>query len=208
MYFSDIATGGATYVERFQYILDDLITGEFNLSNFQTFLDTYSKHSTNLDTKFANVLYLLENNYYNGCIDFVDVDLVPGETATKPAISDDKKKRFASRFVAIYTQSQDKYLELLTLYAAEKSHLMDQINAVQTSNATITNRTNDTPQNGGAWEDDRHTSNYQNSTNDNTVTTNSDPGTIMSRLAEVQEKYANLEGDWADEFKGLFCPEE
>lgn len=207
MYFSDIVTGGATYVERFQYTLDDLITVT-NLAAFQSFINTNAVHAVMLDAKFENVLQIIHNDRYNGCIDFVDVTVVPGVETVKPDASTAVKKRFASRFAAIYAQSADKYLALLGFYADKKAHLLDQLSATQSTNSGMSHRVNDTPQNGGEWTDDAHTSNYDHTDTNGNTTTTSDPTTIMARLAEIQDQYANLEGDWADEFKGLFCPEE
>ena len=61
---------------------------------------------------------------------------------------------------------------------------------------------NDTPQNGGLWNDDKHTStitlvNGKNS-NDTTITT--DSGTIMSRLKEIRDNLESLYDTWSNEF--------
>ena len=202
-----MADGGSTYIERFQYTLDDLITVT-NLAAFQSFINTNAVHAVTLDAKFENVLQIIHNDRYNGCIDFVDVTVVPGVETVKPDASTAVKKRFASRFAAIYSQSQDKYLALLGFYEAKKAHLLDQLSATQTTNNGLTHRVNDTPQNGGDWTDDNHTSTYDKTDTNGNTTTTSDPTTIMARLSEVQDQYANLEGDWANEFGGLFCPEE
>ena len=192
---SDImANGGSTYIERFQYTLDDLITVT-NLAAFQSFINTNAVHPVTFDAKFENVLQIIHNERYNGCIDFVDVTVVPGEETVKPDADNAVKKRFASRFAAIYSQSQDKYLALLGFYEAKKAHLLDQLSATQTTNNGLTHRVNDTPQNGGEWTDDNHTSTYDKTDTTGNSTTTSDPTTIMARLSEVQDQYANLEGD-------------
>lgn len=91
-----------------------------------------------------------------------------------------------------------------------------------TSNETTTNvnsRTNDTPQQPGSWEEDDYVSvisgtatNNQSSTNSTSssssdsnyqgeTTVATDPGTMMSRLKEIQDDLTSLYGKWANEFR-------
>ena len=65
-------------------------------------------------------------------------------------------------------------------------------------------RVNDTPQNGGLWTDDKHSSSYEEG--GSTTTTGVDPKTVMERIAEIQDNYKNVIGKWCKEFEALFIP--
>lgn len=86
------------------------------------------------------------------------------------------------------------------------------------------NRTNDTPQNGGDFSDDEHTSNLVDTKDDNngsssatntgdfsskTKRSNSQNiGTLMSRLTEMYTNFRSIILDWSNEFNTLFLKEE
>lgn len=128
------------------------------------------------------------------------------------------------------------YNKLIALYEDEEEHLLDKLETISTDGRAITttggnkntavmgaqhseNRENDTPQNGGLFDDDSHTSNistndydaytntytleYQNEKRQHSgnLTTSTDPDTIINRLSEVREKYTNLYAEWADKFR-------
>lgn len=128
------------------------------------------------------------------------------------------------------------YSKLIGLYENEELDLMKALETVSTDNRAITtsggntntavmgaqhseNRENDTPQNGGLFDDDNHTSNistndYNGYTNTYTllynnekrqhsgnITTTTEPDTIINRLTEIREKYTNLYAEWADKFR-------
>lgn len=61
---------------------------------------------------------------------------------------------------------------------------------------------NDTPQNGGLWNDDKHTSTITlvSGKNSNDTTITSDSGTIMSRLKEIRDNLESLYDTWSNEF--------
>lgn len=61
---------------------------------------------------------------------------------------------------------------------------------------------NDTPQNGGLWSDDKHTSTITllNGENHNDTTITSDSGTIMARLKEIRDNLESLYDTWSNEF--------
>lgn len=99
---------------------------------------------------------------------------------------------FVSKLLEVYFETLDRYKTLIDLYNDQTSHLLDQINS-----KTVM-RYNDTPQNGGDWSDDGHTTNItQNETNTDVLP-------LMDRLNTIQNSYRNLIREWADEFKGLF----
>lgn len=105
---------------------------------------------------------------------------------------DDSEKVFANfigPIIAWMSSSDTKFSLLIANQEANKSKLLGQIKASTTS------RFNDTPQNGGDFSDDNHTT---------TITTgesSSDGGTLLSRLNEVEDNLKRLYEDWSNEFR-------
>ena len=65
-------------------------------------------------------------------------------------------------------------------------------------------RFNDTPQNGGDFNDDEHTTNISNSKNESVV----DTGSIMERLSSLYKDFKSIILEWSNEFNQLFLKEE
>lgn len=99
---------------------------------------------------------------------------------------------FLDKVYTIYTLTRDRYTKLLSLYSSYESKLMDGL----TDSATV--RFNDTPQNGGDWSDDQHTTNITQSTSLRDVES------VMDKLDGVSKKYRDLYRDWLEEFSPLF----
>lgn len=160
-----------------------------------------------------------------------DDSIVKISTSETPDYSKLKK-----RIIGWLNSTYDYYKELLDLYDDYKSDLMNQLSTTSTDTRAVTttggntntlsagaqhseNRENDTPQNGGDWSDDEHTSNlvqndynaytntytlvYNNQarTNSGSLTTTTDPETIINRLNDIKEKYVNLYKEWSDKFR-------
>ena len=76
-----------------------------------------------------------------------------------------------------------------------RGHLLDKIGS------TTKSKFNDTPQNGGDFDNDEHLSTI------NTTTAEQDVMPLINRLDDISRLYQNVLSDWADEFKHLFIPE-
>ena len=82
--------------------------------------------------------------------------------------------------------------------------------------STGTNRFNDTPQNSGVYGDDPHTTNINESSNENDGdfssnnkrTNSTNIGTLMSRLEEMYKNFRSIILEWSNEFNQLFFKEE
>lgn len=73
-----------------------------------------------------------------------------------------------------------------------------------TSGTTGVTRFNDTPQDGGAYDDDEHTTNISESSSE----TNMDTGSIVSKLDEMFKNFRSIILEWSNEFDILFIKEE
>ena len=181
--------------------LEEMFPDGFNSTNVQNAVNEIAQSKQTFDAKFGAVLDILADEYYNWYIGYVDKWFLPG-VAVHLDENDYEKIgfRFIRSLMTIYNFTKDKYLTLLKLYEDEKTHLLDKL-----ENQTITggeHRVNDTPQNGGAWVDDNHTSLYEST--DNTTTVTNDPMTVMARIDEIQNRYMNVLRSWCREFNTLF----
>lgn len=184
------------------FMFDD----NFSLVNVQSIVSDYCASATTLDAKFEQVLDVLYDGYYDWFIGFKDKFFNPSDPESCTVLTNDDYLEIGVKFIrklsVIYNLTESKYLYLLNLYGAQKANLMNQLSVVQSTLGD--HRVNDTPQNGGVFTNDEHTSVYE--ANSSTVTTSSDPMTIMARIDEIQNKYMNVLKAWCNEFSSLFIP--
>lgn len=187
---------------RYYYTLEELFE-DFDLEAVQQLATELTKSAGTLAEEFGDVLSILKDEYYDWFIGFVDKPLaLPFQDTAQPteAEIDALKKKFIRKLITTYNFTKDRYIYLLNLYVEQKDNLMNQLNTVV--DVTSHHRVNDTPQNGGTWENDKHTSAYEEG--GSTTTTNTDPKTIMERINEIQDHYMNVLKNWCKEFDQLF----
>ena len=111
-------------------------------------------------------------------------------------------EEFAYRVIAVLNRTHERYITLLTEYAAAKGHLMEQVKS-----GTVSKRKhNDTPQNSNAlepYEGDNYISDFTKFETDNA----SDMATKMTRLGEINDMFHDVMDDWVNEFKRIFLEE-
>ena len=154
-----------------------------------------------LDVKLKPVLHdlLLLNGdmgiAYKDWIPFIETE---PSIQTNRTLYDEITEKVLRKFSYVYNTTKDRYLTLIDIYTNQKANLLNKVesNSIQ--------RYNDTPQNGGDWSDDEHTSNITRTESSNDFTP------LMDRINEIQNKLRNIQKDWEDEFKGIFItiPEE
>lgn len=106
---------------------------------------------------------------------------------------------FLTRFYALWFDTKDYYLALLNGYATAKDKLLDKVKIENENYTTF----NDTPQNENVDEslfDDKHMTTISK----NKSIQSSDYGTMMTRLAEIQNSYKRVMASWVREFRKLF----
>lgn len=141
-----------------------------------------------------------------------------------------KAKQLFTKIFNMLDYSFPKYDELLSLYASEKSHLLDQLGRTRSGSRSISqtgqnvenSKTifNDTPQTSdvvATMEDNQHASELtkgQVAGSSNSTGSDSfqeaelwDNATIMSRLSEIESKFTEIWKKWLDEFDQLFIEE-
>ena len=110
-------------------------------------------------------------------------------------------------------------------YSEEASgNTADSYSGENSSESENKTRTNDTPQNGGDYDDDPHATNVSESTNTigNEASSSNEGeysstkkssnsvnvGTLMSRLSEMYSNFRSVVLEWSNEFNQLFLKEE
>ena len=193
------------YVERTYVMLRDLLdNNDYHLDNMAGEYDIVSSFFDSLFPDTAgeyDSIYNEEANraiaseltnkylvprYYNWAIGYYDE--VRNEEQAKTTVF----KHFIYKWWMILKGTFSKYAPLIKLYQEREATLLANIKQTGIS------RYNDTPQDGGDWSDDQHT------TNISTTETSTEGATTAVRLAEVRAMWENLYSEWAVEFKGLF----
>ena len=122
--------------------------------------------------------------------------MISEEDDTIPSLTWENISPFFNKLINTITRTKDYYLTLLNIYNNQKNNLLNQVKSISTN----TTRFNDTPQNGGEFVDDNHTSEFTKVNN----SIESDVNTMMYRINEIQKLYRNVMKDWVDEFEKLF----
>lgn len=122
--------------------------------------------------------------------------MVSEDDDTIPSLTWEIISPFFNKLINTITRTKDYYLTLLNIYNNQKNNLLNQVKSISTN----TTRFNDTPQNGGEFENDNHTSEFTKVNN----SIESDVNTMMYRINEIQKLYRNVMKDWVDEFEKLF----
>ena len=140
------------------------------------------------DKQTEELFHLLWLKYQKNIIGYIDVYYDHGELISTEM---NDIEALYDKINYVYLTTKDRYMLMLNLYETNKGKLMDQ---VRTTNTT---RFNDTPQDGGDWEDDKHTTNIQQDVQ------NSDYMPIIDRINSIEFKYHSLMHKWVEEFNGL-----
>ncbi len=111
-----------------------------------------------------------------------------------------ERKEIFREFVRIFNQSAPRFIPLLEQYKANESDPLAKISSTSTGKT----RFNDTPQDGGEFDDDDHTTNITQTE----ATTETDTGSIVERLDALYKNWRQILKDWTSEFIGLFYGEE
>lgn len=214
----------------FGEIINNIIGADFFVSQSEDevtlrakFGDWYSSQS-NLPKIFSNVFKVEENvvifntyinqlfqglynRYRDEAFTFVDTPFTPWDrqipALTSPEVENAVKNQFR-KLLAKMDDSYPRYAKLLALYTANENNLMNKLGSSVSAGGH--SRFNDTPQDGGLYADDTHTTNVTES--ESSSTTTYDDKNIMQRLNEVRDMYKNVMEDWISQFQEFFWEEE
>lgn len=105
-----------------------------------------------------------------------------------------------SKILNVIDLTLPRYIPILM---ANKSASTDLLKPMK-SESTSKNRFNDTPQDGGDFSSDEHSTNVS----ENTSETVADSGSLAMRLDEIFKNYRSIILEWSNEFNQLFLKEE
>ena len=174
----------------FEEITEQLIGDTQNTAK-QAIIAAMTSAGVTPDNSFNDVISALLLSHLKDSVDWKDwIPFVEEEPEDEP--DEEIVNDFVRRLCSLYVQSADRYVTILGIYTAQKANLMSKVSSTSIS------RFNDTPQNGGDWSDDEHTSNITRNENEADFTP------VMDRIKTIQDNYHNLVRDWMMEFNGLF----
>ena len=192
------------YKERYYWSLKDILNSskedyQLNNADIITLASAMTSYSTPVlsgtplawtSAYYANIMDLVIRRFHKHFAVITESD----------TLENNDKYNFIAKLLYVLEMTSPRFLKLLSLYSSEDTKLLDKI----ASSGTSISRFNDTPQNGGDWSADGHTTNItQGSSSSQT-----DGDTKMGRLAEIQREYRNLLLDLSNEFEALFIEED
>lgn len=116
-----------------------------------------------------------------------------------PVLDTDDFKKAMFKIINIINLTLPRYIPLLIQFENASGNPLK----ANKSEGIVTSRFNDTPQNGGDYSSDDHTSNITQGTNSQEL----EIGTLMTRLSEVYQNFRSILADWSNEFNKLFLLE-
>lgn len=154
-------------------------------------IDTSQQPATDQQTKdLFNLIWL---RYGNRTVCYTDEVYQNGELIETDMTD---IENLSDKINYVYLTTKDRYLYLLQLYQDNKRNLLKSVTT------TMTQRYNDTPQDGGDWLDDRHSTTITHEEQ------SSDFMPLMNRINDIDRKYRNLLDSWVMEYERLLGGEE
>lgn len=125
---------------RYYFTLDEVFEN-FNLTAVQALISAQTASAPTLDEAFGDVLNILNDEFYDWYVGYVDVMAACPITDT-PEPSELEiaalKKKFLRKLTSEYNFTKDKYIYLLNLYEDQKTHLMDKLSTSVTTTGSKT----------------------------------------------------------------------
>lgn len=179
---------------RFYYTLKDACDSD-NIDNINSFVANVQAYAVGYSqpiypSGFGPVWTILLNRHYSDYIAYKDYYFE--ETLADNFQPTFDTGEFYRQFYQIYLSTYERYNAILGFYNAKKAQLLDKIGSETKA------KFNDTPQNGGDFDNDEHLSTIT------TTTTEQDLVPLINRLDDVSRLYKDVLSDWADEFAVLF----
>lgn len=186
-----------TLKEVFVQFMEEQGREEFSNTDFYNLFKTYYPSAPIYEagtTFFKDYINDLVNMVYDRFSTHYIVSSIDDEVVTS-----ELKKQAVFKIIRIIVNTYPKYSQLMKYYGDLEDNLMKQIG----STTKATGRFNDTPQNGGDFSDDEHTSNITISESEVGV----DGDTPIERLTEIKGKLVSIMYDWSNEFDKIFIEE-
>lgn len=170
-------------------------SSDINISTIMTTYGLVIEDSTaDKITVLTQLMRMVYSRFYDCDVLKIIVNYFDDEDDVAPTAY--QLKNIWREFIGVFNLTAPRYIPLLTQFNAKSSDPIGKIESI--SNGTT--RFNDTPQDGGDFADDEHTTNITATS----ASTSSDSGSIMERLDSLYRNWRSILKDWTNEFKGLF----
>ena len=153
-----------------------------------------------VDKENYDLLNLILERYWNEYVFESEEEYVTGEALSGYPDILYQTRLFVSKLFNLIRFTYPKYSVLLKAYEDEANSLTAKLEKI--TDGTATTRNNDTPQDGGDFDDDEHTSFISQGKVDNTESWDNE--SMIERLDKVNRLFAKVKEDWLNEFKDLF----
>ena len=160
--------------------------------DFESYHETYSGALTTSNDIIDELLFLVLQRFFEFYIYKKEIAL----EETNPSISSQEIQIVCKRIDNIIDMTYERYYPMLKAYRDNQSDPIPQLE----SSSSGSTRFNDTPQDGGDFSDDEHTTNITQSESSSKV----DSGSLVDRLDGLYKNWRDVMRDWTSEFKGLF----
>ena len=138
---------------------------------------------------------IVYNRHADDFIVFRDMELNESEDATP-----EDALRALNKLINVINNTLPRYVPLLQQNEIASTDPIAPVSSVSKSKT----RFNDTPQDGGLYEDDPHTTNLSETQNETSV----DSASLMERLDQLFKNFRSIILEWSNEFNMLFLKEE
>lgn len=149
------------------------------------------------DTQRNDIINYLMDVVYNRFSKFYLYGIIIDEDRE---LTNDEVKNAITIILNVLVNTAPKYIPIFIQNKNSNANLL----AKPTSSSQSISRFNDTPQNGGLFEDDDHTSNISESSYE----TSADMGSLVERLNEAFKNFHSITLEWSNEFERIFLSEE
>lgn len=177
-----------------------IVRNMFNVLAGVVMPDTTELPEEYIDKKNYDLLNLIIERYWNEYVFESEELYTTGASLSGYPDIQFKTRLFISKLFNLIRFTYPKYSVLLKAYSDEAANLTAKLERI--TDGTATQRNNDTPQDGGDFDDDEHTSFISQGKVDNTESWDSEP--IIDRLDKISRLYHKVMEEWLDEFKDLF----
>ena len=177
-----------------------IVRNMFNVLAGVVIPDTTELPEEYIDKKNYDLLNLIVERYWNEYVFESEEEYTTGAALSAYPDIQYKTRLFVSKLFNLIRFTYPKYSVLLKAYEDESANLTAKLERI--TDGTATQRNNDTPQDGGDFDDDEHTSFISQGKVDNTESWDSEP--IIDRLDKISKLYHKVMEEWLDEFKDLF----
>lgn len=149
------------------------------------------------DTQRNDIINYLMDVVYNRFSKFYLYGIIIDEDRE---LTNDEVKNAITIILDVLVNTAPKYIPIFIQNKKSNADLL----AKPTSSSNSVSRFNDTPQNGGLFEDDDHTSNISESSYE----TSADMGSLVERLNDAFNNFHSITLEWSNEFARIFLSEE